>query len=101
MKSGKKVDGIISLKGSPTDLTSILLITNGREIDLPLASVTSFGLNSKESTSSTSSNSKLKKGVILRDDPAFVWGTGAVVMGKFQQTTKNALDILYCLMGIN
>lgn len=44
LKSGKKMEGKISLKGSPTSVSEIEFIGEGKEVDFPMGSLKSYGL---------------------------------------------------------
>lgn len=45
LKSGKRMDGMIQLKGSIGEIKKIILVKDGKEIELDLASLSAYGLN--------------------------------------------------------
>lgn len=80
LKSGKKMEGTIQLKGDPDKVKMIVLVKEGKEIEFEPASLSAYGLN---------------VGELVNDSPEEMYEWGAVqtqtVMGKekTKQSTKS------------
>ncbi len=80
LKSGKRLDGTISLKGSVSKVTEIVFEGDGKKIEFPAAALKSFGLlNFKTENTST----QTAQGPI-NDSPEsmYEWRSKGTVMGK-------------------
>jgi len=75
LKAGKKLEGMISLSGSPEKVEEISVHTLGKEFELPIASVSKYGLFKEELT-------------VGGDPTLFEWKGTAIVMGKAVSKTK-------------
>ncbi len=84
LKSGKKMEGKISLKGSPTSVTEIEFKGEGKDLDFPVASLKSYGLNNVNPNASASIS-----GVPINESPEgmYEWRSMGIVMGKEIQST--------------
>lgn len=79
LKSGKRMEGKISLKGSPTAVAEISFQGDGKELDFPAASLKAYGLVGVNPNASTSTSS-----VPVNESPEnmYEWRSMGIVMGK-------------------
>jgi hypothetical protein len=84
IKSGKKLDGIISLKGSTAGVTEITYEGQGKKIDFPPAALQSYGLLKKENSSSasTKSGAGLSGPINESSEGMYNWKFMGIIMDK-------------------
>jgi hypothetical protein len=84
LKSGKKMEGKISLKGSPTSVSEIQFIGEGKEVDFPIGSLKSYGLTGVNPNASASVS-----GTAINESPEsmYEWRDMGVVMNKKIEST--------------
>lgn len=82
LKSGKKLEGSIALKGSLSNVTEINYEGGGKKISFPPAALQAYGLNRKVSSQATATASSSSGPV--SDSPAsmYEWKSAGIVMGK-------------------
>ncbi len=88
LKSGKKMDGKISLIGSPTNVTEIAYEGDGKDLKFPAASLKSYGLADVNPNASTGAS-----GAPINESPEsmYEWRNMGIVMGKeIHSTTPRA-----------
>jgi len=56
LKSGKQVNGELTLVGKPNALTQIILVENGKELKIPVSAVKAYGLGSVRGTANNGSS---------------------------------------------
>ncbi len=79
LKSGKKMEGKISLKGSATQVAEVSYEGDGKELTFPVASLKSYGLAEVNPNASTSASS----GPINESpESMYEWQNRGIVMGK-------------------
>lgn len=90
LKSGKRLEGTISLKGAKENVIGIQFIGDGKEIDFPITALNAYGLNiSGGSSHNGNKNIVNTASVICETDPKlFVWRDQGEVMGKKITNTK-------------
>jgi len=92
LKSGKKLEGQISLKGSPTNITDIIFVGDGKEIAFPPAALQSYGLTGITAEAATAASGP------INDSPEnmYNWQFFGVVMNKeiFVTESRNGYVIL-------
>ncbi len=91
LKSGKKLEGKISLKGRQGSVTGVEFEGDGKEIDFPLAALKAYGL----SVGGGGNNSGGKKNPVNTGAPIsdnneelYNWRDMGTVMGKVVRNTK-------------
>jgi hypothetical protein len=79
LKSGKRMDGKISLIGSASQVTEVTYEGDGKDIKFPVASLKSYGLDAVNPNASTSTS-----GGPINESPEsmYEWRSMGVVMGK-------------------
>lgn len=79
LKSGKRMDGKISLIGSPSAVTEIAYKGDGKELNFPAASLRAYGLINVNPNASTSTSN-----VPVNESPEsmYEWRSMGIVMGK-------------------
>ncbi len=79
LKSGKKMEGKISLRGGAAQVSEVAYEGNGKELTFPVASLKSYGLNDVNPNASTSVS-----GDPINESPEsmYDWQNRGVVMGK-------------------
>lgn len=88
LKSGKKMEGKISLIGSPTNVTEVAYEGEGKDIKFPVGSLKSFGLTDVNPNASTATS-----GGPINESPEnmYEWRSMGIVMGKeIHSTTPRA-----------
>jgi len=88
LKSGKKMEGKISLLGSPTNVTEIAYEGEGKDIKFPVGSLKSYGLTDVNPNASTATS-----GGPINESPEnmYEWRSMGIVMGKeIHSTTPRA-----------
>jgi hypothetical protein len=96
LKSGKRMEGQISLEGSPDQLTHVNYKNGEKELQFPLGSLTAFGLTGVIDAPAVVATAvtppvKASKVTAINDSPKewYGWhGTGAVIMGKVISITR-------------
>ena len=89
LKSGKQVNGTLTLVGKPGALTQILLVENGKELKLPTSAVSAYGLGSKRGTISNGVKSGGLTGPVCdNNEELFTWRNMGEQMGKVIENTK-------------
>lgn len=88
LKSDKKLEGNIILKGSQSNITGLHYSGDGKEIDFPLTALKAYGLT--VGGSSSNPNEKVNSGSAICDNNVnlFIWRDMGEVMGKKIETTK-------------
>jgi hypothetical protein len=84
LKSGKKMEGKISLKGAPTAVSEIQFIGEGKEVDFPIGSLKAYGLANVNANASASAYGKA-----INESPEnmYEWRDMGVVMNKKIEST--------------
>ncbi|HCW08998.1 MAG TPA: hypothetical protein DGG95_16705 [Cytophagales bacterium] len=85
LKSGKRMEGKISLVGTPVQIEKIIFNNGQNDIELPLGSVTAYGLTNFTVNATASLPSVSSKQSAVNDSPDswYDWHkTGTVLMGK-------------------
>ncbi len=79
LKSGKKMEGKISLKGSAENITEIAYEGGGKSLDFPVGSLKSFGLSNVDPNASSTVS-----GAPINESPEsmYQWRSMGIVMGK-------------------
>ena len=88
LKSGKKMEGKISLIGSPTNVTEVAYEGEGKDIKFPVGTLKSFGLTEVNPNASTATS-----GGPINESPEnmYEWRSMGIVMGKeIHSTTPRA-----------
>jgi hypothetical protein len=88
LKSGKRMDGKISLIGSASQVTEVAYEGEGKEIKFPIASLKAYGLDAVNPNASTSTS-----GTPINESPEsmYEWRSMGIVMGKeITSTTPRA-----------
>lgn len=88
LKSGKKMEGKISLIGSPSNVTEVAYEGEGKDIKFPVASLKSYGLTDVNPNASTATS-----GGPINESPEnmYEWRSMGIVMGKeIHSTTPRA-----------
>lgn len=89
LKSGKQVNGTLTLLGKPGALTQILLVENGKELKLPTSAVSAYGLGSERGAVTDGVKSGgLYRPVCDNNEELFVWRDMGEQMGKKIENTK-------------
>lgn len=89
LKSGKQVNGTLTLLGKPGALTQILLVENGKELKLPTSAVSAYGLGSERGAVTNGVKSGgLYRLVCDNNEELFVWRDMGEQMGKKIENTK-------------
>ena len=89
LKSGKQVNGNLSLIGKPGALSKIILVENGKELTLPLSAVTAYGLGYERSTTTNGVKTGGISGPQCDHNPElFLWRDMGEQMGKKIENTK-------------
>lgn len=85
LKSGKRLEGKISLHGSSSAVNEIEFEGDGKELKFPAASLKSYGLTNVNPNASTSTAA-----AAVNDSPEsmYEWRNMGVVMGKVIQSTQ-------------
>lgn len=84
LKSGKKLEGQISLSGSAANVTGIKFEDGDKEIDFPMDALKSYGLTGVANTTLTTANTSVND----NKDELFTWRNQGTVMGKVIENTK-------------
>jgi len=84
LKSGKKLEGTISLKGSSNNVTGLKFKGDGKEIDFPITALKAYGLSGVNNVPLTEENTLVND----NKDEIFQWRDGGTVMGKKIDLTK-------------
>lgn len=84
LKSGKKLDGRISLSGSAGNVTGIKFEGEDKEIDFPMEALKSYGLTGVANATLTTANTSVND----NKDELFTWRNQGTVMGKVIENTK-------------
>ncbi len=87
LKSDKKLDGFITLKGAVSNITGLHYSGDGKEIDFPMSALKSFGVIVAENSNALGSVN-IGAAVCDHNEELFVWGGEQVVMDKVVQSTK-------------
>lgn len=88
LKSGKKMDGKISLIGSPAAVTEIAFEGDGKELKFPAASLKSYGLTDVNPNASTGA---VAAPINESPESMYEWRSMGIVMGKeIHSTTPRA-----------
>lgn len=84
LKSGKRMEGKISLKGSPTAVSEIEFKGEGKEVDFPIGSLKSYGLTGVNPNASASA-----AGGPINESPEsmYEWRDMGIVMNKKIEST--------------
>lgn len=85
LKSGKRLDGTLILKGSKDEVEEIIFNGEGKKIDFPVAALQAYGLSRKESLAEIAASNKP-----INDSPEsmYEWRDMGVVMGKQITSTR-------------
>lgn len=86
LKSGKRLEGTIVLKGSESGVEEVVFEGEGKEIDFPVAALQSYGLN--KSTSSDGQNNTANGPISDSPESMYEWRDMGVVMGKKITSTQ-------------
>lgn len=88
LKSGKRLEGTVILKGSVTNIEEVIFEGDGKKIDFPVAALKSYGLLRKN-VSSGGNTATVSSGPI-NDSPEsmYEWRDGGTVMNKKIENTK-------------
>ena len=82
LKSGKKLDGQISLKGPYSRVEEVVFIGDGKEISFPVAALKAYGLNTK-SIALTKGQTVQRGGIVNEsDEKLYEWKNGGIAMDK-------------------
>jgi hypothetical protein len=79
LKSGKKMEGKISLKGAPTAVSEIEFKGEGKELDFPIASLKAYGLLG---VNANASNSATAGPINESPESMYEWRSMGIVMNK-------------------
>lgn len=81
LRSGKKLEGQISLNGPYSAVTEIRYVGDGKDISFPAAALSSYGLNVRSTQGSTA---PMTQAGIVSDSPEslYEWNNGGVIMNK-------------------
>ena len=76
LKSGKQMDGLLSLKGKPNEVKLIVLVVNGKVIEFKPESLKAYGINAEP---------------LVNESPEdlYEWKSAGEVMGKIVENTKS------------
>ena len=89
LKSGKQVNGMLTLIGKPNALTQIIIVENGKELKLPTSAVKAYGLGSERSKVTNGVKTGGLSGPQCDHNPElFVWRNMGEQMGKVIENTK-------------
>ncbi|MBL7872430.1 MAG: hypothetical protein JNM78_12510 [Cyclobacteriaceae bacterium] len=91
LKSGKRMEGKISLKGSPTSVSEIEFKGEGKEVDFPIASLKAYGLVGVNPNASVSASAGA-----VNESPSsmYEWRDMGVVMNKKIESTTPRLGYM-------
>ena len=92
LKSGKRMEGQISLVGAPGQITGIFYKSGDKEVNFPPASLTSFGLTGViENLNAAGSSNNIN--TQARSESPEAWydwhNTGTIIMGKVITATRS------------
>ncbi len=89
LKSGKRLEGTIILKGSKAGINEVIFEGDGKKIDFPVAALKSYGLLRESAVSGGSTTTAVASGPIS-DSPEsmYEWLDGGTVMGKKVENSK-------------
>lgn len=91
LKSGKKLEGKISLQGSPENIVGVGFEGDGKEIDFPLTALKAYGLSVGNKVGGNSGGGKsINTGAPISDnnEELYLWRDMGTVMGKVVRNTK-------------
>lgn len=88
LKSGKRMEGNIILKGDAANVTEIHFSGEGKEIDFPMTALKSYGLAWAEQTGS-GETVNLGAAICDHEENLFTWEGSEMVMGIKKQNTKS------------
>lgn len=91
LKSGKKMEGSISLKGAPGSLETILFEGEGKEIKFPAGAIKAYGTEGKQIAQDTKSDGKPtygSAGKSLTPDKYYEWHSTGSEGGKTLSQSK-------------
>ncbi len=79
LRSGKRLEGEIALKGSYHAVEEVEFVGDGKEISFPVAALSTYGLHAKPTQGKIEA-----QGGIVNDSPEslFEWNNGGIVMDK-------------------
>lgn len=88
LKSGKRLDGQISLKGSSSDVKEVIFILGEKKINFPPSALEKYGLSGGQSISSSPSSKVNVNPVSDSPESSYEWLDRGEVMEKKIEVTK-------------
>lgn len=89
LKSGKMIQGQISLRGKPDALKEIVFIEKEKEMKFPLTAIKAYGLGTERPNPNSKKPSNINSGPICdNNENLFVWRDMGEQMGKKISNTK-------------
>ena len=82
LRSGKRLEGMISLEGSPGNLESIYFEGDGKEIDFPVAALKAYGLDASEGMAAQTPAGAAPGSKSTTPDSYYEWTQTGTVMEK-------------------